>query len=120
GAEADIALGAFCALWEFRVAGQDQAHGVVGYVRGQGDLAGELLELEDPGGVGDGARRLDARACRSIDDSRQFGARGEADLELEEKSVQLSFRQGVGALQLDRVLRGQDEERPGQRMANRT
>ena len=32
----------------------------------------------------------------------------------QEEAVELTFRQGVGALELDGVLRGDDHERPGQ------
>ena len=38
-----------------------------------------------------------------------------ADLELEQEAVELGLRQRVGALVLDRVLGGDDDERVGQR-----
>ena len=49
----------------------------------------------------------------------QLGARREADVQLEEEAVELRLGQRVGALHLDRVLRGQDEERSRQRVADR-
>ena len=57
------------------------------------------------------------RACgHPLDDDELLGRRGVADEHLEHEPVDLRLRQRVGALGLDRVLRGHDQERVGRRV----
>ena len=46
-----------------------------------------------------------------------FGLRRVGDANLEQKAVELRLGQRVGALEVDRVLRGEDGEPGGQRAA---
>ena len=59
--------------------------------------------------------RLDGsqRGGHALDDDELLGRRWVIDQHLEHETVDLCFRQGVGALRLDRVLRREDEERVG-------
>ena len=62
--------------------------------------------------------RLDAEFA-VVDDALQGGDVVAGDLELEEEAVELGLGQRVGALEFDRVLGGEDEERAGQRRGSR-
>ena len=94
----------------------DQAHGVAGDLLGDGDLAHELLDLED-GGAGQHARRLlGRRPGRARDDADLFVLRQVGHHDVEHEPIELRLGQRVGAFQLDRVLRREDEERPLERI----
>ncbi len=83
---------------------------------GAREAADQVLEREQPVGAqdrGDAAARV---TRRSGDDRFLFGARRIIDAQLEHESIQLRFGERVRAFLLDRVLRGQHEERLGQRV----
>ena len=60
-------------------------------------------------------RRRRARA-HQIEDLPLLGARGIRDVELEHEAVELRLGQRVGAFLIERILRGQHQERIGQRI----
>ena len=97
--------------------GEDEADDVVLQVFGQDHFADELPPLQDFGAVHDLRRFGELVLGRAVDDCIQFIARAVADDELEKEAVQLCFGQRVGSFLLDRVLRGEDEERLFERVA---
>jgi hypothetical protein len=58
------------------------------------------------------------RPGRALGDAPQIRVAGEWHQDLVQKPVDLGLGQGVGPLHLERVLRGQHEEGPGQRVAS--
>ena len=95
----------------FWVRGEDEANGVVLDVRGNGDLANNIHELQefvfthhaiDFGATVFGGAR---------EDLAEFGAGGIAHEQLEKETVELRFGQRVSAFLIDWVLRRHDEER---------
>jgi hypothetical protein len=98
------------------VRGLDDAHGVVLDGAGHGHLAHEVTELEQARAAEDGAHHRIRRARRAVEDRVQLLVAGQRDAQLEEEAVELRLGQRVRPLHLDGVLRGQHEERRGQRV----
>ena len=90
----------------------DDVEDVVGDRRIDADGAGVRLQREDVGRSEDRLQLIDRLAAAVL---REDGALGlavrVADLHAEQEAVELAFGQRVGALELVRVLRGDDEER---------
>ena len=91
------------------------------------DLLADARRIDDLAGLGDLADVGDDRdvlepgrgdaALGQLEDPALVCLARIADVELEQEAVELRLRQRIGALVLDRVLRGDDEERVGQRAA---
>ena len=100
-----------------RAGGGGQPHGVAHQVLGDRHLADELVEREH---VLAGEERLDrfaGRGGRLLDDRHLVVLGQVIDDHVEHEAVELRLGQRIGAFHLDRVLRGQDEERLFQRIA---
>ena len=81
------------------------------------DLVDQGARAEDLVGGHHGADALVVpRHRHPVEDLALLLARGIADAELQHEAVDLGLGEGVGPLLLDRVLRGEDEERVGQRV----
>lgn len=93
--------------------GPDQTHDVAADVLAHGDDAGGCLEQAEL--VGPDHRRHPLDRVRSLlveGRDPQLGLLGRvADPDLDEEAIELRLRQGERPLELDRVLRRQDEER---------
>ena len=88
-----------------------QPHGITNHRLRGWNLTGDALEFEDVIAIqrmGDSIVD-DARSVADHSDLIVF--REVAQFDLEHEAVELCFRQGIGAFQLDRVLSGQHEER---------
>ena len=112
GAVADVAASQLRRFRQVGMGRQHQASRIVSQIACNRYLAGELLELQDAGPVGDRLHRVLEGAGRAAKDLMQLLPRGVAHVELEEEAIELGLRQRVGPLHLDRVLGGQDEEWP--------
>ncbi len=90
--------------------GQHQAHGVLDHAVVDVDLVGQVLQRQQVGQAEhlDGVRRVHAHP---VDDLDLFGRARVADHDLHEEPVALGLGQGVDAFALDRVLRGEHQER---------
>ena len=96
----------------------DQADRVADDARVDVDVVDAALQRGQALGVEDLARRQ-ARPQRAGDDLRLLGRDRVADHDLEHEPVDLGLGQRVGALGLDRVLGGQDDERLGDLVGRR-
>src|SRR5438270_3111807 len=97
----------------------NQPRSIVHDVAGDQQVARNTLRRDQRLAVGDLLNRRLPRRGRSRQDLRQVVGRWELDFELEQESVQLRLRQRIGAGHLDRVLGGDHEERPRQRVTAR-
>ena len=75
-----------------------------------GHLPHALLQRDDVGRREHGPGLLDDRACRAAGDLEFLLKRRVVHPHLEHEAILLCFRQRIGALLLDRVLRGEHEE----------
>src|SRR3954467_5532274 len=94
-----------------RPAGADDRERVVDHVRRRRNVADQMTHRFDVGGGGD---RPDCRflvARRRRQDAVLLRRRRVVDDDVEHEAIELRFRQRVGAFLLDRVLRGEDEQR---------
>jgi hypothetical protein len=80
-------------------------------VIGNRNLADDVRQLGNLLGVERGRNLHLNICCRALDDFQLFLGRGIIDPDMEHEPVELCLRQRVGAFLLDRVLRGEDEER---------
>ena len=97
--------------------GPDDGHDVGLDLGRHEDGPGPVPELEDVGRADDrldGVERL-GPVLVATRDSALARSIGIADPDADEEAVELRLRQGEGALELDRVLGRQDDERVGQR-----
>ena len=110
GAVGDVGLEVGRAPVAEPAGGLDEADGVADQAGVDVDLVDGLLQAKEPGSVEDLARRGGGRQ-RPGDDLRLIGGVRVVEEDLEHEPVDLGLGQRVGALRLDRVLGGQDEER---------
>ncbi len=89
---------------------EGHAHGVVAHALADGDAAHEALVGEDGVAIEDWLNFVLRAGGGARDDLAEVGARGVADLQLEEEAVELGLGQRVGAFLLDGVLRRHHEE----------
>ena len=94
-----------------RVRRGQHADGVGGHVRRDRDGPGEALHLDDLGRRADLAGGHGLGAGRPVHDRDEVLLGREGDHDLEQEPVELGLGQRVGALHLERVLRGEHEER---------
>ena len=102
----------------FRTGRGRELHGESHEVFADRHLPDEIVEPEDIVGVEqrlDGFGRL---AGGGLDDADFVGLGQVVHHHVEHEAVELGLGQGIGALHLDRVLRGEDEERFRQRVAD--
>ena len=81
------------------------------------DVTHHVARLHDLFDAGDRFDLRRHRAGRAIDDLPLFLPGRVADLHHHEKAIHLRFRQRIRAFLLDRILRGEDDERVRQRVA---
>ena len=110
--ERDVALELGQAVRLGRPGGRRQPDGVLEQGRVDVDVVGGGLHREQAIGRQD-LRDVGHRAGHPLDDDELLGRRRVADQHLEHEAVDLGLGQRVGALGLDRVLGGQDQERAG-------
>jgi hypothetical protein len=97
-----------------RVVGQ--THGVPRHFVGNQHLPHVVLDAQDVGAVKDSVR-LGPGGARRIGDHLHLVVFGQVGHHhVEQKSIELSFGQRIGAFELDRVLGREHEERPVQRI----
>jgi hypothetical protein len=75
-----------------------------------------VLVFEDVGAAQHARRRRRVRARRLRHDAHLVVFRQIRDDDVEHEAIELRFRQRIGAFELDRVLRREDEERPLERI----
>ncbi len=91
--------------------GMDEGDDVVADFFIHVDGVHDLPAGDDVFGVDDGADiELGSGSGHGVEDLALFFGGGVVDSDLEEEAVELSFGEGVGALLVDGVLRGEDEE----------
>ena len=88
----------------------DESSGVVEAGVGDGGGAQAPLQGEEFVAREDHAGRFGFTARGGVENLDEGGRVGPGDVELEEEAVELCFREGVGALHFDGVLRGEYEE----------
>ena len=78
--------------------------------------AHQILRVQNLRSIENRLRLRQARPRRRLDDLQLLFERRIADLDIEHESIELSFRQRIGAFLLDRILRGEHEERQLERV----
>ncbi len=103
--------------------GADDVDDVAEHLVGDQHLTHGLASGGQLGCARDGSHRGQVArveaACVPVQDRDLLIARRQRHVELQQEAVELRLGQLVGALVLDRVLRGGDDERVGQRPAAR-
>ena len=96
----------------------DQPHRVARDLLGDDHLPHQLLNLQDLGAGQHPLRRLGRHAGRLRDDAHLFVLGQVLHHDVEHEAIELRLGQRIGAFELDRVLRREDEERPLERIAS--
>ena len=105
------------ASWRARPRRPHQRPGIAQHLIADRHAGDELLELDDlVAADSTGLNLAQLAGGHAAGDFPFLGAAGIIDLDVQQEPVELGFGQRIGPFLLERVLRGQHEERVGQRV----